>query len=883
MGILIAKINVTLVKAGPSIIYVPTDYAKIQWAIGNATVGDTIFVYNGTYCENLLIDKMILLMGENKSNTIIDGMGTGTVVSVMESNVNITGFTIRNSGNESEDSGICLYSSDNSRIDSNIIINSSRGIWLINSHRNDFTDNIVRNNTCAIHLRLSSYNAFKHNIIRNNTCGICLRDSSYNEIYHNSIINNTKQADVDESTNTWDDGYPSGGNYWSDYTGVDFYHGPYQNETGSDGIGDTPYNITATERDYYPRLLTVHNVDTELDYCWIQEAIDADETGDGHTIKVYALMYYEHVRVYKSLTLEVENRTTAIIDGGDDGTVLHVSASNVSISNFTIQNGEYGIHLDGSGNVTLRKNNMTNNKYNFFVSGTRLSHFLNDVDVSNWVDGKRIYCLINNQSLVIDDSAYPDLGYLGLVNCTNITVQNLNLTNNGQGLLLAFTDSSNITYVNASNNYYGIYLFGSSENTITANKVTNNNDGIYLRDSSANSLTGNNITNNDDFGVYLLNSDNSNIANNRIKSDGCGSEIFGSSGNNLTGNNVTGIMAGASYGIALMSSSNSSVADNIIMDYSLGIWLDYSSNNSLIGNEVTNNEGTGIYLSDSNNTNIIGTNITNNSLGILLRSSSENNIYHNNFINNTKQADVDESTNTWDDGYPSGGNYWSHYTYPDEKRGERYPIYPPRPQPDSGSDGIVDYVYNINPPTNIDWYALTKPYGGLHDIGIVNVTLSKTVFNYTETEPYIGTYNLTVTIKVINYGIYAETFNISATIVGTSISNQTTITLPYRNSIIKTLTLNTTGIKKGDYAVTVNATPVPDETYKADNTDTKGFTVTIQGDVNGDRFVNVLDLVLVKKAIPSYPGHPNWNPNADINNDGFVNVKDYVLTRKNIG
>jgi hypothetical protein len=52
--------------------------------------------------------------------------------------------------------------------------------------------------------------------------------------------------------NTWDDGYPSGGNYWSDYAGVDLFSGPYQNQTGSDGIGDTPYFIRANNTDNYP-------------------------------------------------------------------------------------------------------------------------------------------------------------------------------------------------------------------------------------------------------------------------------------------------------------------------------------------------------------------------------------------------------------------------------------------------------------------------------------------------------------------------------------------------------------------------------------------------------------------------------------------------------
>jgi len=52
--------------------------------------------------------------------------------------------------------------------------------------------------------------------------------------------------------NVWDDGYPSGGNYWSNYNGTDLYSGPYQNETGSDGIGDTPYTIDANDTDNFP-------------------------------------------------------------------------------------------------------------------------------------------------------------------------------------------------------------------------------------------------------------------------------------------------------------------------------------------------------------------------------------------------------------------------------------------------------------------------------------------------------------------------------------------------------------------------------------------------------------------------------------------------------
>jgi hypothetical protein len=66
-------------------------------------------------------------------------------------------------------------------------------------------------------------------------------------------MNNTNQVSTN-SVNTWDNGYPSGGNYWSDYNGTDLYSGPGQNITGSDSIGDTPYVINANNRDRYPKV-----------------------------------------------------------------------------------------------------------------------------------------------------------------------------------------------------------------------------------------------------------------------------------------------------------------------------------------------------------------------------------------------------------------------------------------------------------------------------------------------------------------------------------------------------------------------------------------------------------------------------------------------------
>ena len=95
------------------------------------------------------------------------------------------------------------------------------------------------------------------NYIVNNSYGIMLvYGSSNNKIFHNNFINNAYQA-YDSFNNTWDDGYPSGGNYWSDYAGTDVKSGFYQNEAGSDGIGDMPYTIDANNTDHYPLMAQI--------------------------------------------------------------------------------------------------------------------------------------------------------------------------------------------------------------------------------------------------------------------------------------------------------------------------------------------------------------------------------------------------------------------------------------------------------------------------------------------------------------------------------------------------------------------------------------------------------------------------------------------------
>ncbi len=123
------------------------------------------------------------------------------------------------------------------------------------SPRNTIQENdITKNIGYGIALEDSSNSSISGNTVENSYYGIELYSSSYSNIYHNNFINNTRQAQAygNSSANVWDNGYPSGGNHWSDYAGIDIYSGPYQNATGSDDKGDTPYSIEVNNVDHYP-------------------------------------------------------------------------------------------------------------------------------------------------------------------------------------------------------------------------------------------------------------------------------------------------------------------------------------------------------------------------------------------------------------------------------------------------------------------------------------------------------------------------------------------------------------------------------------------------------------------------------------------------------
>jgi parallel beta-helix repeat protein len=362
------------------------------------------------------------------SNTDISGSEIGimvdssSVVTLMES------MMTQNSG-----AGVLLDSSDRIIIFSTELCNNFWGIRLVESSLVTISNNSIHDNYegfsgGGIQCTQTSDTLVSNNTILKNSIGIsCDAESSRNLIYHNAFNNTVNAQDLGEE-NQWDYGYygadgvhPVGGNYWSDYTGVDDCRGPDQNlPFGGEGIGDTPYLLSAQVCDRYPLMepwvgllpgMIYVDDDTqgtgngtlENPFLCIQDGIDLCRVDDD-VVFVFNGTYPEQVEITRShLRLIGEAAEGTIIDGqGSD--VVSLSAESVTVRGFTIQNGSTGVYLDyNTRQSTIAGNIIQNNDlYGIYFYGA-YHNTLNENFISgNGRDG--IYVVASSYNTVVDNT-----------------------------------------------------------------------------------------------------------------------------------------------------------------------------------------------------------------------------------------------------------------------------------------------------------------------------------------------------------------------------------------------------------------------------------------------------------------------------------------------
>ena len=403
------------------------------------------------------------------------------------------------------------------------------------------------------------------------------------------------------------------------------------------------------------------------DYEKIGDAVNNAVAGD--TIQVAAGTYYEHVSIIKSLTIQGENPQTTIVDGSGNGVVFDLDALSITITGFTIRN-----------------------------AGTSYSAITIARDVSS------------TDSDIISN---------------NIITTSLN------GIYLSLSDQNTISNNNiTATREYGIFLSGSHSNTISSNTFIDNSfGGIYMSSSSNENIIGNTIKDSA-YGVRGATSLNNIITDNTITQTSYAIHLTSTStGNTIRRNIVSGKTAGiyttsdntiadhntaidGSSGLYFAGSKGGSIYYNTVMNSSMGIrlWCSVATTTShnVNNNKIVNSDW-GIYLENSNGNTLTGNWVQQNTWGIYMTPSFFNNIYHNNFVNNSRGASVASgSGNIWD--LNGQGNYWSDYP----------------PSGDTDGDGIGEIPYQISPGTDNNPLIYTWSE---HDIRTLSVSASPTEVN----------------------------------------------------------------------------------------------------------------------------------------------------------
>jgi parallel beta-helix repeat protein len=301
-----------------------------------------------------------------KDNIVLDGAGHTLQGTGVETGIDLslrTNVTIKNIEIKTFDYAVYLSSSHHVTILGTNIADSSDGIWISDSSSNSISgnnitanvlegifilassdnsisgNNITANTFDGVYLSSSSNNTISGNNIANNGWGVTSYYSSDNRIFHNNFISNFEQAYSESSTDVWDNAYPSGGNYWSDYTGVDEKSGPYQDQPGSDGIGDTSYVIDASNRDRYPFMAQYY---LRHDITVTAVAPSKTVVGQGYSLNINVTLANQgdftetfNVTVYANTNM-IETKSVTLTSGRSTTITFTWNTSGFAKGNYTI-------------------------------------------------------------------------------------------------------------------------------------------------------------------------------------------------------------------------------------------------------------------------------------------------------------------------------------------------------------------------------------------------------------------------------------------------------------------------------------------------------------------------------------------------------------------
>jgi len=441
-------IQPAVVFSGRTIV-VPDDYPTIQAAVDHAVDGDTIRVKAGTYYEHVVVDKSLIIRGDNKDFTIVDGSGEDNhVFCVKADQVEISGFTIQKCSLGF--AGVEL-NGHFCKVNDNILIDCGGGVELYGTNNATISHNIMRDNVWGIYVDSCIDCNIENNMIVDSIYGIELGSSTI-QINNNTIEHNYLKGILQ----IWSNGVVIQGNSMS-----------FNGDTSFKS--DIGLQIFSSSNNQIKNNHIISNAHDGVSLYRSIENIFSNNTIENNLVWGVSLWFYSESNTFSSNTIS-----------NSQGGIYVCNSNNNNIISNTISNNRNvdGIILWESNSNIIANNNISNNWFNGIdLSGSTNNNIIRN-NISNNGDGI-ILELSNNNTI-----AYNNISY-----------------NQDDGIYVYYYSSSNTIANNIMSNHQidGIWLDGaSSNNNIISNFISNNRDyGIYIsRDSRKNKIHQNNLVNN---------------------------------------------------------------------------------------------------------------------------------------------------------------------------------------------------------------------------------------------------------------------------------------------------------------------------------------------------------------------------------------------------
>jgi len=432
-----------------AVISVPGDYSTIQAAVDNASAGDVINVYNGTYPEYVIVGITLTLQGNG--NPIIQGDRDTNqdVVALNADTILFDGFKVTDS--DTSHGAIGISGSGVVVRNCTVTENEGKGIYVHGASNAIIRDCVVTDSEDeGIYLDAAT------NVTVERTT---IAGSASNNIYMTSSTLCTIRENVFSSGADW-------------YESIHLTYGS-QNTVADNEIRDAQY---ATGIYVYMPLGNVIITGNTIANCSVEYG-------------------YGGIEVYNTPDAVCSGNTIANC-GQEDGVTnagLYITGSdNAIISSNTITgSGQNGLLIEYSKNATLTGNTLASNHYNFGLTGTYTYHSHYDthtIDSSNTVDGRPIVYRVGETGTTI--GAASNAGTVYCVNCDDVTVEDLVLSNTYDGVVLWGTTPATVSNVSVATCYNGVDLLSSSNATISEVSVAGcENYGMNLRSAQDNTVT----------------------------------------------------------------------------------------------------------------------------------------------------------------------------------------------------------------------------------------------------------------------------------------------------------------------------------------------------------------------------------------------------------